>query len=93
MTEWFFELLTILCFSRRTLFAIILGMLGYIAISLIGKHMVGDFQLSGYLAPMSDLVKENLLGKYDKAAIGWLVSSWLLAIKLYRKDKKRFYRF
>lgn len=93
MKDWFLEFVTILCFSRRTLFAIILGMLGYIVISSIGKHMVADFQLSGHLTPMSDMVKEKLLGKYEKAALGCLVSSWLLAIQLYRKDKKRLYRF
>jgi len=55
--------------------------------------MLRDFQLTGYLAPMSDMLKEKLICKYDRAALGCLGSFWMLAIKQYRKDKKRFYRF
>lgn len=91
MKDWFLEFLTILSLSRKTQYAIIIGMIGYVAISLIGSYMLRDFQLTGFYAPFNDLVKDKLIGKYDNAALGCLASFWLLAIKLYRKDKKRFY--
>ena len=92
MRDWFLEFLTILSYSRRTMFAIVLGPLSYMVITLIGWYMIRDFQITGYLAPLSGLVKDKFISYYDKAALGCLVSSWYLAIKLYRKDKK-FYRF
>jgi len=91
--DWFWGFIVVLSFSKKTQYAIIIGMVGYIVISLVGDHMLNDFQLSGILAPMSDSVKEKLLGKYGKAALGCLVSFWLLAMKLYRKDKKRFFSY
>lgn len=91
MKDWFLEFLTILAFSRKTQYALIFGMIGYAAISLIGNHILRDFQLTGFYAPFNNMVKDKLIGKYDNAALGCLVSSWLLAIKLYRKDKKRLY--
>lgn len=91
MKDWFYEFLTILAFSRKTQFVIIVGMIGYLAFNVIGSYMLRDFQLTGFFAPLSDVVKDKLIGKYNNAALGCLVYSWLLAIKLYRKDKKRFY--
>lgn len=93
MKDWFLEFLTVLSFSRKTQYAIILGMIGYLAMSMIGSYMLRDFQLTGFFAPFSAVVKDKLIGKYDNAALGCLVSSWLLAIKLYRKDKKRLYLY
>ena len=91
MKEYIIEILLILSFSKKTQFAILLGMIGYIVIEIIGAHQVRDFHLSGYLEPLSDVIKEKLIGKYDKAALGCLGSFWVLAIKQYRKDRKRFY--
>jgi hypothetical protein len=91
MKEWFFELLFVLSYSRKTQWAIILGALGYIFINLLGNYMLNNFHLTGILEPMTYFVKDKLSGKYDKAALGCLGSFWLLAIKLYCKDKKRFY--
>jgi len=93
MNHWISEFLLILCFSKRTQYAIVIGLLGYLIINLVGIYMLRDFQLTGYLAPMSDMLKEKLICKYDRAALGCLGSFWMLAIKQYRKDKKRFYRF
>jgi len=92
MNYWFSEFLIILCFSKKTQYAIIIGLLGYLTINLVGIYMLRDFQLTGYLAPMSDMVKEKLICKYDNAALCCLGSFCMLAIKQYRKDKKRFYR-
>ena len=93
MKDWLLEVWMILASSRKTQWAIIIGLVGYMIIGLIGDYMLSDFQFSGILAPMSGVVKDNLQGKYDKAALGFLVSCWWLAIKLYRKDKKRLYGY
>jgi hypothetical protein len=91
MKDYFCEFLFVLSFSRKTQYAIILGAVGYVLINLVGNYQLHNFHLTEYLEPLSDVVKDKLIGKYDKAAQGCLVSFWLLAIKQYRKDKKRLY--
>ena len=45
--------------------------------------------LHGALAPLTDVVREKLFHRYDKAAWASLAACLLLAVKLYRKDRKR----
>ena len=87
------ELLLVLFYSKKTQYAILIGIFGYLAINLVGDYMLRDFHLTGLLAPLNDLVKDKLIGKYDKAALCCLCSFWMLAIKLYIKDKRRLFRF
>lgn len=81
----------ILAFSKKTQCAITLGIAGFIVIYIFGDYALADFHLSGTLAFLSDVVRENLRGKYEEEAFGCLISCWLLAIRQYRKDKDRFY--
>ena len=92
MKDYFAEMLSILLFSRKTQYAILFGAIGCIIIWSVGAYQLQNFHLTGYLEPLSDVVRDKLLSKYDKAALGCLGSFWVLAIKQYRKDKKRFYR-
>lgn len=93
MKDWISELLLVLFYSKKTQYAILIGIFGYLTINLVGDYMLRDFKLTGILAPLSEMVKNQLIGKYDKAALCCLGSFWMLAIKLYRKDKKRLLRF
>lgn len=87
----FYEFLEVLAFSKKSIWFLFTGLLGFIFIMLYGNHIVSNFQLTGPLAPMSDVIKETLQGKYDKVALSCLGSFILLAIRQYRKDKRRFY--
>ena len=89
MKEYFTEILIVIAYSGRTQAAIIFGMIGFIAITLIGDHYLANFQLSGQMAGLTDIIKEKFAHRYDKAAWGVLFSFWWLAFKLYHKDKKK----
>jgi hypothetical protein len=89
--DWFSEFLVILCHSKRTQLVVLLGVFGFVAIHLWGDYQLSNFELSGHMGPIGEVIKEKILRRYDKVALGCLISFFLLAIKLYRKDKKRLY--
>ncbi len=90
MLEWFEEFLVILTHSKRTQLAIVLGVTSFISILAAGECFVGRVNIHGALAPMTDVIREALLGRYEKAAWASLGGFMLLAIKGYRKDRKKF---
>lgn len=92
MKEFFAEILIVISYSGRTQAAIFLGLIGFIIINLVGDYYLANFQLTGYMAPLTDVIKGKLLHRYDKAAWAVLISFWWLAVKFYRKDKKRIFR-
>lgn len=78
-----------LCYSTRTQLAIISGAAFFVGILMAGQSLVGGLELHGPLAPLTDVIRDRLMHRYDKAAWIALGSFWLLAIKLYRNDRKR----
>lgn len=89
MRDYFTTILLVIVYSGRTQAAIFIGVLGFIVINLLGDYYLADFQLTGQMAPFTEVFKAKLLHKYDKAAWGVLFSSLWLAVKFYRKDRKK----
>ncbi len=89
MKDYLTEILIVIAYSGRTQAALALGMIGFITINLVGDYYLANFQLSGHMAPLTEVIKEKLLHRYDKAAWGILISFWWLAVKFYRKDRKK----
>lgn len=89
MKDYFTEILIVIAYSGRTQAAIILGVLGFIVISLVGDYYLANFHLSGQMSGLTDVVREKFSHRYDKAAWVALFSFWSLAFKLYHKDKKK----
>ncbi|MBE7566644.1 hypothetical protein [Acidithiobacillus sp. HP-11] len=89
MREVFEEFLLVLQFSWRTQLWIYLGIIFFLGVLLGGEYFSNNFVLHGFLAPMSDVIREKILYRYDNAAWVLLGSSWLTAIKQFRKDRKR----
>jgi hypothetical protein len=89
MKHYFTEILIVIAYSGRTQAAIILGMLGFIVITLVGEHYLANFHLSGQMSGLTDIIREKIAYRYDKAAWIALFSFWSLAFKLYHKDKKK----
>jgi Na+-transporting NADH:ubiquinone oxidoreductase subunit NqrE len=87
--SWFEEFLVVLAYSQRTQWAIGLGMVSFVVILTVGDYFAGHLSLQGMFAPLSDAVREALLGRYDKSAWSSLGAFLLLAVKCYRKDRKR----
>ena len=93
MKDWFAEFLVVLCHSKRTQLAVFLGVFGFVAIHVWGDYHLSTFELSSHMSSTGKVIKDKFLTRYDKVALGCLISFLLLAIKLYRKDKKRLYSF
>jgi len=93
MKDYFTEILMVIAYSGRTQAAIILGIIGFIVINLVGDYYLANFQLSGHLSGLTEIFKEKIAHRYDKAAWAALFSCWWLAVKFYRKDRKRFLRW
>jgi len=91
MKDYFIDILIVIGYSGRTQAAIILGMVGFIVINLAGEYYLTDFQLSGQFSSLTEVIKNKLAHKYDKAAWGVLIGFWVTAFKLYQKDKKKFW--
>lgn len=92
MKDWFNEFLVILAYSKRTQWAIILGVVGFVGIQVWGDYQLSNFEMTGPMSSITDVIKQKLLRLYDKAALGCLLSFWGTAITLYKKDRKRLYR-
>jgi uncharacterized membrane protein len=89
MKDWLEEILIALAHSSRTQVAIFLGVVLYVGFILAGEYFVGNLKLHGVLAPLTDVVRERIWQRYDKAAWATLAGFLLLAVKLHRKDRKR----
>lgn len=88
-----YEFLYVLSLSKRTQFALILGVVFYFVILLVGKYYIAEIEFQGVMKPLEDAIVRKLLHRYDKLALFALVAFWVLAFKCYRKDHKRFYSF
>ncbi|WP_412479611.1 hypothetical protein [Azonexus sp. IMCC34839] len=83
------ELFIVIAYSQRTQLAIFFGALCFISILMAGDYFASHFELHGLLAPMTDVIREKIIHRYDKVAWFALGSFWLLAFKCYKKDRKR----
>jgi hypothetical protein len=90
MLVWIEEFLAVLAYSKRTQLAILLGVASFVSILTAAEYFVGRVNFHGALAPLTNVAREALLGRYEKAAWASLGAFMLLAIKGYRKDRKKF---
>lgn len=84
----FEEFFMVIAYSAKTQLAIFFGVLFFIGILLAGDYFASHFELHGLFAPMTDVIREKIVHRYDKAAWLALSSFWLLAFKCYKKDRK-----
>lgn len=89
MSDWLDEFWMVLRHSSRTQLAIGFGLFFFVGILLMGQVLVGSLELHGPLAALTDAVRDKLMYRYDKAAWAALASFALLAVKTYRKDRRR----
>ena len=91
LKDYFTEILYVIAMSKKTQWAIILGIVFFIGISLVGSHLTSSLQFNGPLKGLEDAIAGKLLKRYDKLALLALISFWVLAFKCYHRDKKRFW--
>lgn len=91
MKELFYENLIVLAYSSRTQWVITIGVIGYFGIDMWANYQLSNLELSGMFKPMEDALKETFFRRYDRISLGFLVACFLLAIKVFRKDKKKLF--
>lgn len=89
MREAFDEFLMVVAYSTKTQLAIFLGVLFFVGILLAGDYFTSHFELHGLLSPMADVIREKIVRRYDKIAWFALCSFIALAVRYYKKDRKR----
>lgn len=89
MGDRFAEMWLVFCYSTKTQLALVLVAIFSIGILLMGQWLVGGFQLTGPLAPLTDTLRDEFIHKYGKVAWSALVGFLLLAAKSYRNDRRR----
>ncbi len=89
MANWITEIVYVFCMSKRTQIAFFLGIGFFLFFKFCGAYVLTTFELNGALKGLEEVIKERFLRKYDKAAFISLILFWLLAIKLFLKDRRR----
>lgn len=90
MLNWFADILYVVIMSKRIQRVLIAGMVCSIGVALIGSILISNFELQGQFKALEAVISEKFMRKYDKLAILILLSSWVVAIKYYLKDRHRF---
>lgn len=83
------EFLVVLTHSRRTQFAIVMGVVFCAGLLLGGAYIASHVDLAGLSGRAEDAIIAKLVHKYDKAALICLLGWWSVAVKCYFKDRKR----
>ena len=91
MKDWLMELLVVIAHSTKIQAAVWIGCLGFLGIHLFGLYAVGNIELEGFLAPMTETIRAQFAHKYDEIALVWLASFGILAVKAYRKERRRLF--
>lgn len=89
MIGWLAESWFVFCRSAKTQWAVAFGVLFFVGIRAMGEALTGNFELHGPLAALTDALRDVFMHRYDKAAWAALATFALLAIKTYRKDRRR----
>lgn len=93
MREALEEFLIVLAYSTKTQLVVIIGMAFFVGTMVAGDYFTRHLELHGVLAPLTDVVREKIAHKYDKVAWAALISFLFLAVKSYKKDRKRLLSF
>lgn len=87
--NWLDEVLLVLAYSARTQIAIVMGVIVSCTILIYGHFAVEQFELTGLLAPLTEIIRPYFDHRYDALALGSFFSFMGVAIKTYQKDRKR----
>lgn len=91
MREALEEFLVVLAYSGKTQLAALFGLGFFVGIMAAGDFFTSYVELHGILAPLTDVIREKIAYRYDKIAWAILFSFLLLAVRCYKKDRKRLF--
>lgn len=84
------ELLLTFAYSKKAQLAFILGPVFFILILLIGNHMADSIHFGGLFAPLADIIRSAIQLRYEHAALGALITFWVIAGKTLIRDRERY---
>lgn len=87
--NWLDEALIVLAYSTRAQLAIMMGVVVSCAILIYGHFAVEQLELTGLMAPLTEVIRPYFEHRYDALALGSLLSFFGVAAKAYMKDRKR----
>jgi hypothetical protein len=90
MSAWFAEMWFVFCRSSRTQSAVAFGVLFFGGIKALGLALTSSFELHGPLAMLTEVLRDALMYRYDKAAWVALATFVVLAVKTFRNDRRRY---
>lgn len=93
MREALEEFLVVLAYSTKTQLAVIFGLAFFVGTMVAGDYFTSHLEIHGILASLTDVIREEIAHRYDKVAWASLVSFLILAVKSYKKDRKRMLQF
>lgn len=91
MRESFEEFLVVLSYSTKTQLALIFGVVFFVITMVAGDYFYTHMEIQGILSPLSDVIRESILQRYDKVAWIALFGFIVLAAKCYEKDRNRLF--
>jgi hypothetical protein len=87
--EWLGESIAVLVYSAKTQICIVAGLFFFALFMIGGAYLANTMELRSVPAGYVDVIREKIMHRYDKAAWIALATFLLLAIKCYRRDRKR----
>jgi hypothetical protein len=91
MARYLEEIPAVLAYSRGTWAAIMLGLIFYFGTLFLGERVIANIDTTGPLGPFLESAQKIIGHRYDKLALFFLLSSWISAIKIYLRDRKRLF--
>lgn len=85
LSEFFY----VFAYSKRAQFILVVGFVFFAGLMIGGEYATDHMELKSIPGPLAEVVRDNILHRYQKAAWGILGLSVLAAVKFYRKDRKR----
>lgn len=89
MREAFEEFLVVLAHSTKTQVAMLFGLTFFVGTMAMGDYFSGHVEIHGIPSLLANVIREKIAHQYDKVAWVTLFSFFLLAVRCYKKDRKR----
>lgn len=89
MTDWFCEWLFVFSVSARAQACVCVGILLALIVLIAGRFITADFELGGVYVPITTVLREYVLDRYNGVALGILIAALSGAIHCLRKDRDR----
>ncbi|MCE7579461.1 hypothetical protein LZS94_18250 [Aliivibrio fischeri] len=91
MRGWLTEFVTVFIYSRKMQAAFWFGIIAFFIIHAIGWWFLDYADEQIKVEAFRELAINKIGKKYDKAALFFLISSWMLCFKLFYKERHRIF--